>query len=91
MNIRTVVTGMGVMTPLGHTPDELWQNLLDGKSGVDTVTRFDVSDYPTKIAAEVKDFDPSPWFEHKEIKKFDTFVHYAVAASDMRAMPKSVT
>ena len=82
MSVRTVITGMGVITPLGHTTDDLWQNLLAGNSGVDTVTRFDVSEYPTKIAAEVKDFDPSVYLDKKELRRIDLAEQYAIYASE---------
>ncbi|MBU0984676.1 MAG: beta-ketoacyl-ACP synthase II, partial [candidate division Zixibacteria bacterium] len=81
MGNRTVVTGMGVVTPLGNTLDEYWQALLDGKSGVGLVTRFDVTDYPTKIAGEVKDFDPLQYFDRKEVKRADRSQQYAMAAA----------
>lgn len=81
MKHRVVVTGLGVVSPLGHSVDELWANLLAGKSGVGPVTRFDTADYTTKIAAEVKDFDPSPYFDKKEIRRLDLNQQYAIAAS----------
>ena len=80
---RVVVTGLGLISPLGVGTQATWDGLVTGRSGAGPVTKFDAEGYAVRIAAEVKDFDPSPWFEHKEIKKFDTFVHYAVAASDM--------
>jgi 3-oxoacyl-[acyl-carrier-protein] synthase II len=80
---RVVVTGIGMVTPLGIGNDETWQNLLAGRSGVGRITRFDTTDYPAKIAAEVKDFHPENWIEKKEIKKSDTFIHYAIAAAQM--------
>lgn len=73
---------MGVVSPLGCSLDECWQDLLDGKSGVGPVTRFDASDYPTKIAAEVKGFDPLKYLDKKELKRSDPSQHYAIAASD---------
>jgi 3-oxoacyl-[acyl-carrier-protein] synthase II len=73
---------MGVVTPMGHTLDELWQALLDGKSGVGPVTRFDVSEYPTRIAAEVKDFDATEFMEKKELRRVDLAEQYAIAASE---------
>ncbi|MEX1310246.1 MAG: beta-ketoacyl-ACP synthase II [Candidatus Sulfomarinibacteraceae bacterium] len=80
---RVVVTGLGLISPLGIGTKATWEGLVAGRSGVGPITKFDVQDYPVRIAAEVEGFDPSKWFEAKEIKKFDTFVHYAVAASDM--------
>jgi 3-oxoacyl-[acyl-carrier-protein] synthase II len=83
MSRRVVVTGIGLVSPLGIGTEQTWQGLVDGRSGAGPITRFDTSDFPVKIACEVKGFDPASWFEAKEIKKFDTFVHYAVAAADM--------
>jgi 3-oxoacyl-[acyl-carrier-protein] synthase II len=81
MGIRTVVTGMGVVTPLGNNADELWQALLRGESGAGPVTRFDASAYTTRIAAEVKNFDPLKYFDKKELKRTDLGQQYAIAAS----------
>jgi 3-oxoacyl-[acyl-carrier-protein] synthase II len=81
--VRAVVTGMGLITPLGNSLDEYFQNLLDGKSGISLVTKFDISEYPTKIAAEIKDFDPSKFLDKKEVRRLDLSEQYAVAASQM--------
>jgi len=81
MRIRTVVTGMGAITPLGNDVATFWQALLDGKSGVATVTRFDASAYPTRIAAEVKGFDGLNYFDKKELKHTDLAQQYAIAAT----------
>ena len=78
---RVVITGLGVVTPLGIGVDNTWQALLAGKSGIGPITRFDASGYACRIAGEVKDFDPADHLEKKEIKKMDTFIQYAVAAS----------
>jgi len=83
MSRRVVVTGLGLISPLGIGTEPTWQGLLAGQSGVGTITRFDPSDFSVRIAAEVKGFDPSEWMPAKEVKKFDLFVHYAVAAADM--------
>ncbi|WP_082727072.1 beta-ketoacyl-ACP synthase II [Paenibacillus riograndensis] len=82
MNHRVVVTGMGVITSLGTDLDTFWDNLMSGKSGVSTVDTFDVSEYTTKIAASVKDFDPEARFGRKEARKMDRFVQFAVAAGE---------
>jgi 3-oxoacyl-[acyl-carrier-protein] synthase II len=79
---RVVITGVGLITPLGNNTQDTWQGLLDGRSGVGPITRFDASQFPTRIAAEVKGFDPAAFVEKKEIKKMDTFIHYALAASE---------
>ena len=78
---RVVVTGVGLLSPCGLTRDENWRNLTAGKSGIGPITRFDATDYACRIAGEVKGFDPGAFLDKKEIKKFDTFIHYAVAAS----------
>ncbi len=82
MKRRVVVTGVGLVTPLGIGTAETWQSLLKGASGVAPITRFDTSQHPTRIAAEVKEFDPTRYVERKEVKKMDTFVLYALAAAD---------
>ncbi|RXZ76992.1 beta-ketoacyl-[acyl-carrier-protein] synthase II [Paenibacillaceae bacterium] len=82
MKQRVVVTGMGVMTSLGHELDKFWGNLLEGKSGVSLVEAFDVSDYSTRIAAEIKNFKPEDHgVDKKEARRMDRFVQFAVAAS----------
>ncbi len=78
---RVAVTGVGLVSPVGLTAKENWANLTAGVSGVGMITRFDTSDYACRIAGEVKGFDPGAFLEKKEIKKFDTFIHYAVAAA----------
>jgi len=78
---RVVVTGMGIISPVGNSLDEAWANIVAGRSGVGMVTHFDVTNYPTKIAAEVKNFDPATYITPKDIKKMDPFVHYGIAAS----------
>ena len=82
-NRRVVVTGVGLVSPLGVGTEPTWQGILEGRSGVGPITRFDVSDYPCRIAAEVKGFDPEDYFERKEVKKVDLFGHYGVAAGQM--------
>ncbi len=83
MSRRVVVTGLGIVSPLGIGVKENWDSVCDGNSGIGAITRFDVSDFPIKIAGEVKGFDPAQYIEHKEIKKMDIFIHYAVACSQM--------
>jgi 3-oxoacyl-[acyl-carrier-protein] synthase II len=78
---RVVITGMGVISPLGHVVEEFWQNLLAGKSGVDRITRFDATNFDTKIAAEVKNFNAEDYIEKKEVRRMDAFTHYALAAA----------
>ena len=82
MKRRVVISGVGLVTALGNA-DETWQARLRGESGVGPITRFDATGFPTRIAAEVKNFDPSAFMDRKEIKKMDTFIHFAVAASEL--------
>src|SRR2546422_4401570 len=72
---------MGLICGSGNTKEEVWSNLLAGRSGVGPVTRFDISAFPVRIASEIKNFDPLKFIEKKEVKKMDPFIHYAVAAS----------
>ena len=80
--MRSVVTGIGALSPLGNSFDELWEGLLAGESGVGTVTRFDATEYPTRIAGEVKDFDGSLHIDKKELRRMDLAEQYAIAASE---------
>lgn len=77
---RVVVTGMGAVTSVGHTVAASWEALLAGRSGAAPITAFDVSDYSTRFAASVRDFDVSPYLSSKEARKLDTFVQYGAAA-----------
>ncbi|WP_130806895.1 beta-ketoacyl-ACP synthase II [Senegalia massiliensis] len=81
MNNRVVITGIGVISPIGIGKDTFWESLVNGKSGVDYITKFDTEDYPTKIAAEVKDFDPVNYIDKKDAKRMDRYSQFAVAAS----------
>jgi 3-oxoacyl-[acyl-carrier-protein] synthase II len=78
---RVVVTGIGLVSPLGNTTEETWAGLIAGRSGVDYITRFDTSQHTIKFAAETKNFDPTKFIEKKELKKMDYFIFFAVAAS----------
>ena len=80
---RVVVTGLGLITPLGTGVEKTWNALCAGKSGIRRITKFDPSGHACQIAGEVTDFDPADCIEKKEIKKMDTFIHYAVSASQM--------
>jgi len=80
---RVVVTGVGAVTPLGNTAEETWEAICKGESGIGAITRFDASEFSTRIAAEVKGFIPETYIEKKECKKMDTCIHYAIAASIM--------
>ncbi len=79
---RVVITGMGAISPIGNTIEELWQNIVEGRGGVGLITRFDTSLFKTKFAAEVKGFQPAQYFEKNEARKYDLFTQYAVAAAE---------
>jgi 3-oxoacyl-[acyl-carrier-protein] synthase II len=80
---RVVVTGLGALTPLGNTTDEFWAALLQGRSGIGPITRFDTTGYPTRIAGEVRNFDPLKYVDRKEARRLDPYLHYAMACSCM--------
>jgi 3-oxoacyl-[acyl-carrier-protein] synthase II len=80
-NRRVVVTGIGLVSSLGIGTSENWRALLAGRSGVETITKFDASQFATKIAGEVRGFDPLQFIEKKDVKKMDVFIQYAIAAS----------
>jgi 3-oxoacyl-[acyl-carrier-protein] synthase II len=85
---RVVVTGLGLITPLGTGVEKNWEALMAGRSGIGPITRFDISDYPTKIAGQVPDFDPLDWIEKKDVRKMDLFIQYAMGAAE-QAMRQS--
>jgi 3-oxoacyl-[acyl-carrier-protein] synthase II len=78
---RVVITGIGVISPIGNGKDNYWNALKEGKNGIDKITRFDATEFPTQIAAEIKDFDPHDYMDKKEARRMDRFTHYAIAAS----------
>ncbi len=80
---KVVITGIGIITPIGIGKETFFKSLKEGRSGVDMITAFDTTDLPTKIAAEVKDFDPLEHFTKKDAKKMDRFTQFAVASSKM--------
>lgn len=82
MKRRVVVTGVGVVSPLGLDVPATWEALLAGTSGIGPITRFDASAFAVRIAGEVRGFDPATFIEKKEIKKMDPFIHYAIAAAE---------
>ncbi|MFZ5981251.1 MAG: beta-ketoacyl-ACP synthase II [Candidatus Zixiibacteriota bacterium] len=79
---KVVITGLGMITPVGNNVKDTWEAVLEGKSGIDRITKFDISQYPTQIAGEVKDFDPSPFLDKKEIRRMDISEQYAIVASE---------
>ena len=80
---RVVITGMGAISSYGAGASVLWDNLLAGKSGIDTITAFDITDYPSKVGSEVKDFDPGDFMDPKEARRNDRYTQFAVAASKL--------
>ncbi|HEX7406571.1 MAG TPA: beta-ketoacyl-ACP synthase II [Candidatus Binatia bacterium] len=80
---RVVVTGLGLITPLGNNVPTNWENLLAGRSGIRAIARFDAAQLPVRIAGEVRDFDPLRYIEKRDVKKMDAFIQYAIAAAQM--------
>ncbi len=78
---RVVVTGMGVVTPIGNDVPSFWEGLKNGKNGIGPITHFDTTDYKAKLAAEVKDFDPTAYMDKRESKRMDRYCHFALAAA----------
>lgn len=82
-NDAVVITGIGLVTPLGLTLEENWNALLEGRTGIGTIQRFDASPLPTRFGGEVKNFDPNNYLEAKEVRHYDRYTHFAVAAADL--------
>ena len=92
---RVVVTGIGMISPLGVGNEPTWQGLVEGRSGIGPITKFDPAAFTTRIAGEVRGFNPEDWMDKKEVKKSDTFIHYALAAAqiaiqDAKFDPKTI-
>jgi 3-oxoacyl-[acyl-carrier-protein] synthase II len=85
---RVVVTGLGLISPLGTGVEKNWEALMAGRSGIVPITRFDTTDFPTKIAGEIPDFNPLDWIEKKDVRKMDLFIQYAMGAAE-QAMKQS--
>jgi 3-oxoacyl-[acyl-carrier-protein] synthase II len=81
MKRRVVITGIGVISPIGNSVETFWQNISNGVSGIDYVTNFDTTDFPTKIGGEVKNFNPEDFISKKDIRRMDRFCHFALAAA----------
>ncbi len=77
---RVVITGLGIISPVGNTIPEAWDNIVNGRSGIGPITRFDASAFPVQIAGEVKDFDVGAYLSPKEARRMDVFIHYGLAA-----------
>ncbi len=78
---RVVVTGLGIVSPVGNSVSEAWENILNGRSGIRPITKFDVSDFSVKFAGTVEDFDATAYIPKKDLKKMDPFIHYGIAAA----------
>ena len=80
---RIVVTGLGALTPVGNTAEQLWASLIEARSGIGPITKFDATGYPTTIAGEVRNFDPLAYVDKKDARRLDPYLQYAIAASQM--------
>src|SRR5664279_6066749 len=78
---RVVVTGMGIVSPVGIGLSAAWANILAARSGIAAITRFDASAFPSRIAGEVKDFDVTQYLSGKDARRYDTFIHYGLVAT----------
>jgi 3-oxoacyl-[acyl-carrier-protein] synthase II len=87
-NRRVVITGLGLVTPLGTGLEKNWEALMAGRSGIGPITHFDASDFTVRIAGEVRDFNPLDWIEKRDVKKMDLFIQYAIASAE-QAMRQS--
>ena len=83
MKRRVVVTGLGALTPLGNSVGESWESAIAGKSGIGPITKFDSAPFKTRIAGEIKNFDPMQYVDKQEVRRYDDFILYAIAASEM--------
>src|ERR671922_2938687 len=80
---RVVITGVGMVSPLGNDPQSTWESLVAGESGAAPITHFDTSDYDVHFACELKDFDPTQWIERKQARRMDRFSQLALSAARM--------
>jgi 3-oxoacyl-[acyl-carrier-protein] synthase II len=85
---RTVITGLGAVTPVGHNVEDSWRNILEGRSGIGIIDHFDTSAFASRIGGSIRDFDLSPYMSPKEARKTDPFIHYGIAAA-MQAIEDS--
>ena len=88
---RVVVTGLGAITPIGNTVKDFWSGLISGKNGVGPITHFDSTNYKTRFAAEVKDFDPLNYFDRKDVRKYDPFAQFALIAAQEAVESSHIT
>ncbi len=85
---RVAITGLGIISPVGSTVDDAWANIVNGKSGIREITKFDVSRFPTRFGGSVQGFDVNDYLAPKDARKIDVFIHYGIAAS-MQAIADS--
>lgn len=90
MKKRVVITGAGVVHPLGFGVEKFWDSIKEGKCGISNVTKFDTTNFDTKVGAEIKDFEPTDYIDKKEAKRMDTFTQYAMAASKMAIISSGI-
>ena len=83
MKRRVLITGLGALTPIGNSVGEAWEGVCSGRSGIGPITKFDCSAHETKIAGEIKNFDPLVHVNKKELRRYDDFIVYALATADM--------
>ena len=83
MSNRVVITGLGVVSPVGTGKEAFWDAMMSGKNGIDKITRFDAAEYKAQIAGEVKDFDPADYMDKKESKRIDRYAQFAMAAAKL--------
>jgi 3-oxoacyl-[acyl-carrier-protein] synthase II len=88
---RVVITGLGIVSPVGNTVATAWDNIVNGRSGITAITRFDASTLSTRIAGEVKNFNAADWMSGKEVRRMDTFIHYGLAATKMALDDSGIT
>src|SRR5664280_2022599 len=91
MKRRVVVTGLGALTPLGNSVDESWEGAIAGRSGIGAITKFDSSAFNSRIAGEIKNFDPLQFVDKKEVRRYDNFAIYSLAAADMAMADAALT
>ena len=80
---RVVITGLGILSPVGNGLDQAWDNIINGRSGIGPITKFDASLLPSRFAGEIKNFNPADWMTAKEVRRMDSFIHYGIAATKM--------
>ena len=80
---RVVITGLGILSPVGNSLTQAWDNIVNGRSGIGPITKFDASSLPSQFAGELKNFNPADWMSAKEVRRMDSFIHYGIAATKM--------